>query len=122
MRVVVLAFLLAFAADFSSASPVEVGTGKADGNHFSFKVSDAEIHNTPWWTSGAKHHAVPPRSAIDIARKQLKEFVVDGDKWRLDASLYLTSEMIAGSIWSDLVASIRRLLRSTAENTLRFPS
>lgn len=84
MRILVLASLLVFALSALADDRVQVGSGKTDGNSFAFALSKAEIDSTPRWVSDSDHHAVAPRHAIDIARNQLKGFVADGDKWRLD--------------------------------------
>jgi hypothetical protein len=84
MRALVVLSLLLLAVAALADDPVQVASGKADGNSFAFTLSKAEIEVTPRWGSDSQHHAVSPQRAIDIARNQLKTFVADGDKWRRD--------------------------------------
>jgi len=84
MRILVLLSLLLLALRAFANDPVEVGSGKADGKQFTFVLTSVEIHKTPQWHSGSVSRAVTPRQAIYAARKQLKSFVGDGDKWPFD--------------------------------------
>jgi hypothetical protein len=84
MRTSFLLSLLLPAISALADDLVQVGSGKADGNSFDFSLTKAEIVATPRWKTGSEHPAVSPRDAISTARNQLKTFVADGDKWRLD--------------------------------------
>jgi hypothetical protein len=70
--------LCAFADD-----PVHLGSGKADGNSFSFTLSKAAVEALPQWGTRSGTTAVSPRYATEVARNQLKTLVPDGDNWRL---------------------------------------
>jgi len=84
MRASFLLSLLLPAISALADGLVQVGSGQADGNSFDFSLTKAEIQATPRWKSDSEHHAVSPRDAITAARNQLKTFVADGGKWRLD--------------------------------------
>jgi hypothetical protein len=84
MRALIVSLFLPLALSAFADDPVQVASGKADGNSFAFTLSKAQIEATPQWRTDSEHHAVWPQRAIDIARNQLKTFVADGDKWRRD--------------------------------------
>ena len=77
-----LAFPLLFVAAIVALAddPVHVGSGKADGNSFTFPLTKAQIEAMPRW-SDSDARAISPRVAIGTARNQLRTFVADGEKW-----------------------------------------
>ena len=57
--------------------------GKADPKQFNFKVTRADVINTPAWQPASATPPLSPQRASEIAQKQLEQFVLDRTKWRL---------------------------------------
>ena len=56
-------------------------SGRADGKDFTFHVHAETVRDTPPWPLDATCPPLPPRRAIEIARKQLNELVNEPSKW-----------------------------------------
>ena len=57
--------------------------GRANGRSYAFTASKSALAKTPVWDRQSEHPPLSPRRAEEIARRQLREFVPNGNDWLL---------------------------------------
>jgi len=86
MRVLVIVAMLSvvtFAARGGELVERYHAPGKANGKHYEFVVTKADIANTPVWSRDSENPPLSPRRAGQIARTQLEELLPEGKAWLL---------------------------------------
>ena len=85
MRVLAIAMLTFVAATAASRELFEhfAVYGKANGRSYTFTALKSVVAKTPVWDRQTEHPPLPPRRAEEIARRQLREFVPNGNDWLL---------------------------------------
>ena len=59
--------------------------GKANGRSYKFTAAKSAVLTTPVWERQSEHPPLSPRRAEEIARRQLREFVANGNDWLLQS-------------------------------------
>ena len=81
--VIVILTLVAAAADARELFEHYSVYGRANGRSYTFTAAKSALAKTPVWDPQSEHPPLPPRRAEQIARRQLRQFVPNGNDWLL---------------------------------------
>jgi len=83
MRILIIVGMLSAAFTARGGELVESyhAPGKANGNHYEFTVTKADIANTPIWSHKSEDPPLSWRRAEQIARTDLERLLPDGKAW-----------------------------------------
>jgi hypothetical protein len=103
--------LLSVASAISGEITGMGASGKADGKQFEFPLTAAVVKDAPAWKPDSSCPPLEPRRAIDIATKQLHQFVKEPGQWYF---LELELVQFTGEHWAYIIVFDRHYPENVA--------
>jgi hypothetical protein len=83
MRIIVFTSLFFWGVSVIGESMIFFGGGEAEGKRFHFKIAVTDVRHTPVWYPNMPNPPLSPLRAIEIARRQLEQLVLDLAAWKV---------------------------------------